>query len=87
MEAKTPLPDVVVEARHHVAYNVAAIKLFVEVLIAHARDALVVANPVVHPMSCWNRAWEHFWKLGRPAGPTLAGFVAVLYALSISAER
>ena len=48
---------------------------------------VVVVLPVVHPMSCWNRAWEHFWKLERPIGPTSDDFVAVLDALGISAER
>jgi len=84
-EAKTPPADVVV--CHHVAYNVAAIKPFVAALIAHARVGVVVVLPVVHPMSCWNRAWAHFWKLERPVGPTSDDFVAVLDGLGVRAER
>lgn len=85
VEAKTPPADVVV--CHHVAYNVAAIKPFVAALTAHARVGVVVVLPVVHPMSCWNRAWAHFWKLERPVGPTSDDFVAVLDGLGVSAER
>jgi hypothetical protein len=85
VEAKAPHADVVV--CHHVAYNVAAIGPFVEALSAHAKVGVVVVLPVVHPMSCWNQAWEHFWDLKRPIGPTSDDFVAVLDALGISAQR
>ena len=82
---ETPSADVVV--CHHVAYNVADIAPFVTELTAHARAGVVLVLPIVHPMSCWNRAWKHFWDLDRPIGPTSDDFVAVLDALGIVAER
>lgn len=80
-----PHADVVV--CHHVAYNVADIEPFVRALTTHAVVGVVLVLPVVHPMSCWNRAWEHFWGLKRPQGPTSDDFVAVLRSLDIHPER
>lgn len=82
---QTPAADVVV--CHHVAYNVADIEPFIRALTTHARVGVVLVLPLLHPMSCWNRAWEHFWGLERPDGPTSDDFVDVLDALDIVAER
>ena len=72
----TPIADVVV--CHHVVYNVADILPFVMALTDHARLAVVVELPALHPMSAWSEAWRHFWGVVRPPGPTADAFVAVL---------
>lgn len=81
----TPVADVV--TCHHVAYNVAEIEPFIVSLTAHARLAVVLVLPVAHPMSCWSPAWQHFWGLERPTGPTSDDFIAVLDGLGIASER
>lgn len=80
----TPVADVVV--CHHVAYNVGDIAPFLLALTDHARLAVVVELPTVHPMSAWSPAWQHFWGLARPAGPTAEEFVAVLREQGIDPE-
>lgn len=79
-----PPADVVV--CHHVLYNVADVEAFLLALTDHAHLAVVVEIPTRHPQSAWNEAWEHFWGLVRPSGPTDADAVAVLRALGIDAE-
>ncbi len=81
----TPVADVV--TCHHVAYNVAEIEPFVGALTGHARLAVVLVLPTVHPRSAWSAAWKHFWDLDRPTGPTSDDFVAVLAEMGIEAER
>lgn len=80
----TPDADVVV--CHHVAYNVGDIVPFVIELTRHARLAVVVELPTTHPTSPWAPAWEHFWGLGRPAGPSADDFVAVLREIGLDPE-
>lgn len=80
----TPHADVVV--CHHVVYNVVDIVPFVWALTEHARLAVVVELPTSHPMSAWAPAWQHFWGLARPDGPTVEGFVAVLRELGFDPE-
>ena len=80
----TPAADVVV--CHHVVYNVADIAPFVWALTDHARLAVVVELPTRHPMSAWTPAWQHFWGLERPDGPTAEGFVAVVRELGLDPE-
>lgn len=80
----TPVADVVV--CHHVVYNVADIMPFVVALTDHARLAVVVELPTVHPMSAWSEAWQHFWGVVRPPGPTADDFVAVLREIGLDPE-
>lgn len=80
----TPVADVVV--CHHVVYNVGDIMPFILALTDHARLAVVVEMPTVHPMSAWAPAWEHFWGLSRPDGPTADGFVDVIRELGLDPE-
>jgi len=80
----TPSADVVV--CHHVVYNVVDIVPFVVALTTHARLAVVVELPISHPMTAWSPAWEHFWALARPDGPTADDFVAVLRELGLDPE-
>lgn len=82
--AATPIADVVV--CHHVVYDVADLAPFVLALTDHARLAVVVELPTAHPMSAWGPAWEHFWGLARPEGPTVPDFVAVLRELGLDPE-
>lgn len=80
----TPVADLVI--CHHVAYNVGDILPFASALTDHARLAVVVELPMSHPMSAWSPAWEHFWGLVRPAGPTVEDFVAVLRGIGLDPE-
>ena len=83
--AETPVADVV--TCHHVAYNVADIEPFLRALTDHARLAVVLVLPVVHPRSAWAAAWKHIWDHARPRGPPTADIAAVLAALGLDAER
>lgn len=80
----TPVADVVV--CHHVVYDVADVAPFLLALTDHARLAVVVEMPTVHPMSVWTPAWQHFWDLDRPVGPTHDDLVEVLRELAIDPE-
>lgn len=82
--ARTPVADVVV--CHHVVYDVADIVPFVVALTVTARLAVVVELPLRHPMSAWSPAWQHFWGLARPAGPTADAFVDVLREIGLDPE-
>lgn len=64
----TPECDVVV--CHHVFYNVADLRPFVEALTSHARRRVVVELPQRHPLSSLTPLWRKFWDLERPEAPT-----------------
>jgi SAM-dependent methyltransferase len=83
--AITPVADVAI--CHHVIYDVADIAPFVVALTARARLAVVVEISTCHPMSAWNDAFEHFWSLARPDGPTHVDLLAVLRELGFDPEH
>ncbi len=83
--AYAPATDVVV--CHHVAFNVGDIVPFLWALTDHARLAVVLEIPIVHPMSAWAPAWQHFWGVERPAGPTSDDLVAVLHEMGLDPEH
>lgn len=80
----TPHADVAI--CHHVAYDVGDIVPFVWALTDHARLAVVLELPVRHPMSAWSAAWQHFWGVERPDGPTHLDLVAVLREIGLDPE-
>lgn len=80
----TPTADVAI--CHHVLYDVADVAPFLLALTARARLAVVVELPVRHPMTAWNEAFEHFWGVVRPEGPTHLDLVAVLRELGVDPE-
>ena len=80
----TPVADVVV--CHHVAYNVADIVPFLWALTDHARLAVVLEIPTLHPMSAWSPGWRRFWGVERPFGPTFDDLQAVLREIGIDPE-
>lgn len=80
----TPSADVVV--CHHVVYDVDDILPFLWALTDHARLAVVVELPTVHPMTVWAPAYRHFWDLDRPTGPTHEDLVAVVRELGADPE-
>ena len=80
----TPVADVVV--CHHVLYDVQDVIPFVIALTEHAQLAVVIEIPTRHPMSAWSPAFQHFWQLERPDGPTHRDLVAVLDELGLQPE-
>lgn len=80
-----PVADIVV--CHHVLYGVSDVVPFLVALTEHARLAVVVEIPTVHPMSAWSEAWVHFWGVARPDGPTDLDLVAVLRELGHDPEQ
>ncbi len=82
--ATTPTADVAI--CHHVVFDVADVVPFLIALTARARLAVVVEIPVRHPMTAWSEAFEHFWELDRPDGPTHLDLVAVLRELGLDPE-
>ena len=80
----TPAADVVV--CHHVVYNVAGIVGFLAALTEHARLAVVLEIPTVHPMSAWSPGWKTFWGIERPHGPTSDDLIAVLREMRLDPE-
>lgn len=81
----SPVADVVV--CHHVVYDVADIVPFVLALTDRARLAVVVELTVRHPLSGWTEAWEHFWGVIRPDGPTDLDLVDIVAALGLRPEH
>jgi SAM-dependent methyltransferase len=62
----------------NVAYNVSALRPFVEALTAAARRAVVLELSAVHPQSGLSPLWLHFWGLTRPTRPTAEDAEAVV---------
>ncbi len=81
---RTPVADVVVA--HHVVYNVADVVPFLAALGSHARHRVVLELPDRHPLASLNDAWDHFWALERPEGPTPDDLLAVLDEMGVSAQ-
>ena len=81
----TPVADIVV--CHHVLYDVGDVAPFLWALTANARLAVVVEVPVRHPMSAWNEAWEHFWGVTRPSGPTHDDLIDVMREIGLDPEH
>jgi len=82
-----PVADVVV--CHHVAYNVADLVPFALALAGRARRRVVLELTEAHPWAGMGRWYEHFWGIGRPAGPTaeLAAEVLEEAGLAVRSEH
>jgi two-component system response regulator MprA len=70
-----------------VLYNVAEVEPFVLALTDHARLAVVVEISPQHPMSAWSPAFEHFWGIERPTGPTADDLIGVITELGSEPEH
>ncbi|HEY5111116.1 MAG TPA: class I SAM-dependent methyltransferase [Acidimicrobiales bacterium] len=81
---KAPVCDVA--AAHHVVYNVPDIVPFLRALDEHARSRVVLELPATHPLSNMTAAWQHFWDLERPRGPTPSDLVDVLNEMGVAAR-
>lgn len=73
---QAPVCDVAVA--HHVAYNVPDIVPFLLALNEHARFRVVLELPTAHPLSNMSGAWQHFWGLERPSGPSPLDLIEVV---------
>jgi hypothetical protein len=71
---------------HHVVYNVGEIVPFLQALNDAATARVVIEMPMRHPLSNLDAAWQHFWNLPRPSGPTPNDLVAVLSEMGITAS-
>jgi SAM-dependent methyltransferase len=71
---------------HHVVYNAPDIVAFLDALSDHARNGVVVELTPRHPQATWSPAWEHFWDLERPVGPTADDLIALVAALGATPE-
>lgn len=80
-----PTADVV--TAHHVVYNVGDIDPFLVGLDVHARHRVVLEMPTSHPLSNLNEAWQFFWGLERPVGPTPDDLMDVLDELGYPASQ
>lgn len=81
---QAPRCDVVV--CHHVFFNVADLRPFVEALHDHALRRVVVELPVHHPLSSLSPMWKHFWNLDRPTAPTAHDALAVVRSTGRDAQ-
>ena len=82
---ETPRADVV--TAHHVVYNVGDIVPFLSSLSEHALQRVVIEMPDHHPLSSMSDAWQQFWQLERPVGPTPVDLLDVLNEMGVSAHR
>lgn len=80
----TPSADVV--TCHHVLYNVRDLEPFVRALDAHARRRVVIEIPWQHPLAGMTPAWQEFWGLARPSGPTAEDAATAIRASGIDAR-
>lgn len=81
---RTPNADVV--TCHHVLYNVADLVPFVLALDAHADCRVVIEIPWEHPLAGLTPAWQAFWGLERPHGPTAEDALAVIMEAGLDAR-
>jgi SAM-dependent methyltransferase len=73
---QAPVCDVAVA--HHVAYNVPDIVPFLLALNDHARFRVMLELPTAHPLSNMSAAWQYFWGLERPSGPSPLDLIEVV---------
>lgn len=66
---------------HHVLYNVAGLRPFVQALTDHARARVVVELTEHHPLEPMNPLWMRFHGLARPPGPTAQQAAAAIASL------
>jgi SAM-dependent methyltransferase len=81
------VPTADVATAHHVVYNVGDIDPFLIGLDHHARHRVVLEMPTSHPLSGLSPAWQFFWGLERPIGPTPDDLMEVLDALGYHASQ
>lgn len=81
IEGTVPSADLVVCSQ--VLYNVPEIEPFLRALQSHAQLGVVVEIDTRHPLAKLNGAWNHFWGLERPRGPTAMDLLDVLAELGI----
>jgi len=84
-EAAPEAPVCDVAVAHHVAYNVPDIVPFLRALNQHARRRVVLELPATHPLTNMTKAWQHFWDLERPSGPSPSDLVEVAKEMGIAA--
>ena len=68
---------------HHVLYNVANLRPFLNALTASARRLVVAELTARHPLTALNDLWLRFHGLERPASPTAADLVEILEAMGL----
>jgi 2-polyprenyl-3-methyl-5-hydroxy-6-metoxy-1,4-benzoquinol methylase len=79
-----PVCDVVI--CHHVVYNVAHLREFLDELGRHARRLVVVELTALHPRSDLNPLFAALWGLERPTRPTALDVVRLATAMGLSPD-
>ena len=65
---------------HHVLYNVADLRPFIDALASHARRRVVIEITAAHPVARLNPLWLRFHGLTRPERPTWKDAAAAIEA-------
>ena len=79
---QAPMCDVAVA--HHVVYNVPDVVPFLRAMNEHARHRVVLELPAAHPLSNMTAAWQHFWGLERPKGPSPLDLMEVVGEIGLT---
>ena len=72
---------------HHVLYNVANLRPFLDALTASTRRLIVAELTARHPLTALNDLWLRFHGLQRPTSPTAADLVEILQAMGLEPEH
>lgn len=72
---------------HHVLYNVADVRPFLEALTAAARRLVVAEFTAEHPLVSLNALWLRFHGLRRPRSPVAADLLEILEAMGVQARH
>jgi SAM-dependent methyltransferase len=72
---------------HHVLYNVADLRPFLDALTGSARRLVVAELTARHPLTALNDLWLRFHGLERPVSPTAADLLEILEAMGLRPEH
>ncbi len=72
---------------HHVLYNVASLRPFLDALTGSARRLVVAEVTARHPLTVLNDLWLRFHGLRRPTSPAAADLIEILAAMGLRPEH
>ena len=86
-EAAAPAGVADVTLCHHVLYNVADLRPFLDALTGSARRVIVAEVTARHPLTALNDLWLRFHGLERPTSPTAADLLEILQAMGLRPQH